>query len=113
MGGLDPPDFARLMPGLRLAPPAKPAWPKIVSVPAGRGLSAIVRRQSNVGGPPVYLQLHSFFARLTPDFDRPSGTGLSASLPRHFVPGYDHLVPPGTKVRAKQPPVGSVRTGRR
>jgi hypothetical protein len=24
----------------------------------------------------------------------PSGTGLSGSLPRHFVPGYDHTVPP-------------------
>ena len=30
------------------------------------------------------------------DFGRPSGTGfLSASLPRHFVPGYDQPVPPG------------------
>src|SRR6202030_4561829 len=28
-------------------------------------------------------------------FDRPSGTGLSASLPRHFVPGYYQPVPPG------------------
>ena len=26
-----------------------------------------------------------------PDFDRPFGTGLCASLPRHSVPGYDHL----------------------
>src|SRR5580704_5546280 len=25
------------------------------------------------------------------------GTGLSASIPRHFVPGYDHPVPPGQK----------------
>jgi hypothetical protein len=24
------------------------------------------------------------------EFDRPSGRGLSASLPRHFVPGYYH-----------------------
>src|ERR1700722_4915621 len=59
--------FARLTPELRLAPPAKPAWSKIVFVPTGRRLSAIVRRQSNVGGPPVYLQLHSSFARLTPE----------------------------------------------
>jgi hypothetical protein len=28
-------------------------------------------------------------------FDRPSGTGLSASLSRHFVPGYYRAVPPG------------------
>jgi hypothetical protein len=28
---------------------------------------------------------------------RPSGTGLSASLPRHFVPGYYYHVPPGQK----------------
>ena len=31
------------------------------------------------------------------DFDRTSGTGLSASLPRHFVPGYYQPVPPGQK----------------
>ncbi len=31
------------------------------------------------------------------DFDRPSRTGLSALLPRHFVPGYDQPVPPGQK----------------
>ena len=31
------------------------------------------------------------------DFDRPSGTGLSASLPRHFVPAYYQPVPPGQK----------------
>jgi hypothetical protein len=46
MVGLDPPAFARLTPELRLAPPAKPAWPKIEFVPTGRRLSAIVRRQS-------------------------------------------------------------------
>src|ERR1700722_214656 len=90
--------FARLTPELRLAPPAKPAWSKIVFVPTGRRLSALVRRQSNVGGPPVYLQLHSSFARLTPEL-RPSlreGGSLHRS-PRHFVPGYDHPVPPGQK----------------
>jgi hypothetical protein len=27
----------------------------------------------------------------------PPGRGLSASLPRHFVPGYDQPVPPGQK----------------
>ena len=32
------------------------------------------------------------------DFDRPSGTrALSASIPRHFVPGYYQPVPPGQK----------------
>src|ERR1700722_5621987 len=31
------------------------------------------------------------------DFDRPSGTELSASIPRHFVSGYDQPVPPGQK----------------
>jgi hypothetical protein len=31
------------------------------------------------------------------DFDRPSGTGLSASLTRHLVPGYDQPVPSGQK----------------
>ena len=31
------------------------------------------------------------------DVDRPSGRGLSASLPRHFVPGYVQPVPPGQK----------------
>src|SRR5580698_6387456 len=40
---------------------------EIVFVPTGRRLSAIVRRQSNVGGPLVYLPLHSSFARLTPE----------------------------------------------
>jgi hypothetical protein len=32
-------------------------------------------------------------------FNRPSGTGISISLPRHFVPGYDHPVPPGQRPR--------------
>src|ERR1700720_816414 len=32
------------------------------------------------------------------DFDRPSRRGLSASLPRHFVPGYDQPVPPGQTI---------------
>jgi hypothetical protein len=30
-------------------------------------------------------------------FDRPSGAGLSGSLPRYFVPGYYQPVPPGQK----------------
>src|SRR5450631_2133597 len=43
---------------------------------------------------------------------RPSGTGLSGSLPRHFVPGYYQPVPPGRKAlaypgpRIKLPPMG-------
>jgi hypothetical protein len=31
----------------------------------------------------------------TNDFGRPSGTELSGSIPRHFVPGYDQPVLPG------------------
>jgi hypothetical protein len=31
------------------------------------------------------------------DFGHPAGTELSASLPRHFVPGYYQPVPPGQK----------------
>jgi hypothetical protein len=34
------------------------------------------------------------------DFNRPSGRGLSASIPRHFVPGYHRAVPPGQKAIA-------------
>ena len=35
--------------------------------------------------------------RTNNDFDRPPGRSLSPSLPRHFVPGYHQLVPPGQK----------------
>src|ERR1700730_2113320 len=41
-----------------------------------------------------------------PDFDRPSGRGLSASLPRHFVPGYDH---PVLRTKAIRPSTGTLR----
>jgi hypothetical protein len=43
---------------------------------------------------------------------RPSGTRLSGSLPRHFVPGYYQPVPPGRKAlaypgpRIKLAPIG-------
>jgi hypothetical protein len=48
-----------------------------------------------------------------PDFDCPSGTGLSASLPRHFVPGYYHPVPPGQKPFAhRRPRIKLARMGR-
>jgi hypothetical protein len=51
---------------------------------------------------------------LTHAFDRPLSPGrdLSASLPRHFVPGYYPAVPPGQKIIrpskrfALSPPMG-------
>jgi hypothetical protein len=51
--------FARLTPELRLARQPKANKPKIVFVPTGRRLSAIVRRQSNDGGPPCLTSLAS------------------------------------------------------
>jgi hypothetical protein len=49
----------RLTPELRLARQPKANRPKIVFVPTGRRLSAIVRRQSNDGGPPCLTSLAS------------------------------------------------------
>ena len=41
--------------------------------------------------------VHLLLSLPSTHFDRPSGTGVSASLPRHFVPAYYQPVPPGQK----------------
>jgi hypothetical protein len=65
-----PPAFARLTPELRLARQLKPTWPKIAFVPFGRRLSAIVRRQTNGGGPSCFA-----FPSFWPRAAEPSRTG--------------------------------------
>jgi hypothetical protein len=75
-----------------------------IAVPGERLKGSRLRLEANKGW---------IFGLDPPDFDCPSGTGLSASLPRHFVPGYYHPVPPGQKPFAhRRPRIKLARMGR-